>query len=394
MRTKIYLMLTIVLLGLLLFAATKQFMVDFYWRMANQDGKTLNKTIGELEKCTAINNDNALFHFFLGRTYLRKGLGKASKQTGKNRWVRKAIDEFHRAVELKPSTSDYHFHLGISYGSLGYPPPFYGKIIQDSFQRTVMLNPTDVRHLYSIGIYYLNEYDRLIGLNAGERSTAHYKKHMEISKDNYQFFFRKLLEVDEEYLSEILEKCFSLTQKDADLKALIRDTARSRLIFARFLNAKGMWEEAKNQYMMAISLEPLNPIYYAEFANVFSSKGDFENAITWWQKQKLINPQDEAIYLSLNYGFMRLNRFDDALRELHELIKLNPENISYHVKLLRTLLAVNRVDEAIDEYRKVIERNQDFSKSIYDTILDYQKKGDYAKATRMLDEALTSALKR
>jgi len=364
--------------------------------MANQDGKALNKTIGELEKCIAIDNDNALFHFFLGRTYLRKGLGKAAKQTGKNRWVRKAIDEFLRAIELKPSASDYHFHLGISYGSLGYPPPFYRGIIQNSFQRTVMLNPTDVRHLYSIGIYYLNEYDRLrqIGLNTGETSTANYKNHMEISKDNYQFFFRKLLEVDEGYLTKILEKCFSVTQKYVDLKALIRDTASSRLIFARFLNGKGMWEEAKNQYMMAISLEPFNPIYYAEFANAFSSKGDFENAITWWQKQKMINPQDEGIYLSLNYGFMRLNRFDDALRELQELINLSPDNIDYHIKLIRTLLVARRLDEAVDEYGRAVEKNQIFSKSMYNTILDYQKKGDYAKTTRILDEALTSALNR
>jgi len=368
-------------------------MVDFYWRVANQDGKALNKTIGELEKCIAIDNDNAQFHFFLGRIYLRKGLGKAVKQTEKNRWVRKAIDEFHRGIELKPSASDYHFHLGVSYASLGYPPPFYRRIIQDSFQRTVMLNPTDVRHLYSIGIYYLNEYSRLrkIALNARETSTANYKNHIEISKDNYQFFFRKLLDVDEEYLNKILEKCFSVTQEYADLNALSRNTARSHLILARFLNNKGMWEEAKNQYMVAINLEPLNPIYYAEFANAFSSKRDFKNAITWWQKQKVVNPQDERIYLSLSYGFMQLNRFDDALRELHELIKLNPKNIDYHVKLVKTLLAARRIDEAINEYRKIVEKNQNLSKSMYDKIHYYQRKGNYLKAIDILNEALTSA---
>jgi tetratricopeptide (TPR) repeat protein len=367
-------------------------MVDFYWRRANQDGKALNKTIGELEKCIAIDNDNALFHFFLGRTYLRKELGKVAKQTGKNRWVRNAIDEFHRAIELKPSASDYHFHLGISYGSLDYPPPFYRRIIQDSFQRTVMLNPTDVRHLYSIGTYYLNEYDRLrkIGLNTGETSTANYKNHMEISKDNYQFFFRKLLEVDDEYLTKILKDIFSVTKRHTDLKTVIRDISRDHALFARFLNNRGMWEEARNEYMMAIKLAPSNPIRYAEFANAFSSRRDFGNAITWWQKQKIINPQDERIYLSLSYGFMRLNRFDDALRELHELIKLNPENINYQVKLIMTLLASRRVDEAIDEYYELMEKNQNFPKSAYDTIRHYQREGDYSSVTKILKKALTS----
>lgn len=395
MKTRIYLMSSIFLLGFLLFVVMKQFIADLYWIKA-RNGKEPQETIGYLEKCIAVDNKNALFRFSLGRAFLKKGLPEVKRLSERNKWVRKSIDELHKAIELKPSDSDYHFHLGLSYGLLAYPPAFYRRAIQNSFTRTAMLNSTDTRHLYSIGIYYLNEYDRLrkIGQNTDAKSIANYRPDTEISKDMYQSYFRKLVDVDEEYLTKILEKCFSVTQKYADLEVLIRDTARSRLIFARFLDGKGMWEEAQNQYMMAINLEPLNPIYYAEFANAFSSKGDFNNAITWWAKQKMVNPRDEEIYLSLHYGFMRLHRFDDALRELHELIKLNPENISYHVKLLRTLLAANRVNEAIDEYRKVIEWNQDFSKSIYDTVRDYQRKGDYDKAIRILDESLTLAVKR
>lgn len=394
MRTRIYLMSFIFLLVLLLTMVTRQFMVDFYWKMANQDGKALNKTIGELGKCIAIDNNNALFHFSLGRTYLRKGLGKAAKQSEKNRWVRKAIDEFHKAIKLKPSDSDYHFHFGISYGCLGYPPPFYWEVIQNSLNRTVMLHPTNALHLYSIGIYYFNEYHRLknIGRTIEEIGPANNKNYLAMSKANYELCFRKLVGVNEEYLGEVLEKCFSVTQKYADLKVVIGDTARSHSSLARFLKGKGMWEDAKIEYMMAINLEPFNPFYYSDFANALSRRGDFENAITWWQKQKMVNPQDEKIYLSLSHGFMRLNRFDDALRELHELIKLNPENINYRVKLIRILLAAHRLDEAIDEYYKVLEKHQNFSKSMYDTIRYYQRKGNYRKATSMLNEAISSVL--
>ncbi len=388
-------MSSIFLLGFLLFMVTKQFTADLYWIKA-RNGKEPQKTIGYLEKCIAIDNENALFHFSLGRAFLKKGLAEVKRLRERNKWVRKSIDEFHKAIELNPSDSDYHFHLGISYGSLAYPPPFYWEVIQGSFERTLMLNPTNLHHLYSIGIYYLDEYNRLRKITQTTKGSglSNYKKYVAMSKKNYQFYFRKLLDVNEEYLTKILEKCFSVTQKYADLEALIGDTASSRLIFARFLNGKGMWEEAKNQYMMAITLEPLNPIYYAEFANAFSSKGDFKNAITWWQKQKKINPQDEAIYLSLNYGFMRLNRFDDALQELRDLMKLNPEDINYKVKLMRTLLAAGRIDEAINEYRKVMQKKQIFSKSMYKRILDYQKKGDYAAAARIFNESLTSALNR
>jgi tetratricopeptide (TPR) repeat protein len=222
--------------------------------------------------------------------------------------------------------------------------------------------------------------------------SSNYKRYAAMSKENYQFYFKKLLEVNEEYSAKILEKCFSVTSKYADLKAVILETPNGHAYLARFLHGKGMWEEAKNEYMMAINLEPINPIHYAELANAFSSRKDFVNAITWWQKQKMLSPQDESIYLSLSYGFMRLNRFDDALRELRDLMKLSPENINYQVKLMRTLLAVGRVDEAIHEYHKAIENNQNFSKSIYDKIRHYQKGGDYPEAIRTLNEALTSVL--
>jgi tetratricopeptide (TPR) repeat protein len=217
---------------------------------------------------------------------------------------------------------------------------------------------------------------------------------MEIAKDNYQFFFRKLLEVDDEYLTRILKNIFSVTKRHTDLKPVIRDISRDHALFARFLNNRGMWEEARNEYMMAIKLEPSNPIRYAEFANAFSSRRDFGNAITWWQKQKMINPQDEAIYLSLNYGFMRLNRFDDALRELHELTKLNPENINYQIKLIRTLIKADRVDEAIKEYHEILEKNPNLSKEMYDSLQYFQKKGNYKHAVKILNKALVSTLNR
>jgi tetratricopeptide (TPR) repeat protein len=213
-----------------------------------------------------------------------------------------------------------------------------------------------------------------------------------MSKQNYERYFRKLVDVNEGYLGKILNSCFSVTQEYADLKAVIGDTARGHAYLARFLNGKGMLEEATNEYMIAINLEPFNPIRHAEFANALSIRGDLKNAITWWQKQKMLSPQDEKIYLSLSYAFMRLNQFDEALRELHDLVSLYPENMDYHIKLIRTLMAVGRVDEAIEKYYEVMERNQNFPKLPDNRIRDYQRKGDYTKATKTLDEVLTSAL--
>jgi tetratricopeptide (TPR) repeat protein len=396
MRVRIYSLPIIFLLGFLLFMVTRQFVANLYWKMACQNEKQLNRAIGYLERCIALDNKNSLFHFSMGRAFLRKGIAEAMRLDYRNKWVRESIHEFHKAIDLEPSDGDYHFHLGISYGCLTYPPPVYWNVIQKNFTRTVMLDPTNARHLYSIGVYYLDEHHRASNIDqaAKEIRPVNNTNYLAKSKDNYQLCFRKLADVNEGYLNKILNSCFSVTRKYTDLKAVIGDTASSHALLARFLNSKGMWKEAKKEYMMAINLEPFNPIHYSNFAIALSIRKDFDNAIIWWQKQKMLDCRDEKIYLSLTHTFMRLKRFDEAVRELRDLIKVTSGNIHYRVKLIRTLLAVGRLDEAIDEYYKVMERNQNLSKSMYDAMREYQLKGDYAKATKILDEALVSAIKR
>ncbi|MFX0202238.1 MAG: tetratricopeptide repeat protein, partial [Candidatus Hodarchaeota archaeon] len=204
----------------------------------------------------------------------------------------------------------------------------------------------------------------------------------------------RLVDINEEYLGKVLNSCFSVFQTYADLKAVIGDTARSHALLARFLNGKGMWEEAKKEFLAAINLEPDNPGYCSDIAHALLRRGDVEQAIYWWQKQKEVSPRDKWVYLSLTNAFVKLRRFDDALKELRDLITLYPENMNHKAKLIRTLLASGRLDEAIDEYYKVMEGNQNLSKSTYDAIREYRIKGDYAKAIKILNESLTSALKR
>jgi tetratricopeptide (TPR) repeat protein len=224
--------------------------------------------------------------------------------------------------------------------------------------------------------------------------SSNYKRYAAMSKENYQFYFKKLLDINEEYLAKILEKCFIVTQSYTDLRAVIRDTPNDHVFLARFLNNKNMWKEAKKEFMAAINLETTNPLPYFDFAHAFFSRGDFENAINWWQKQKALNPQDGRPYLFSARCFMRLKRFGDAVQELQELVSLYPENINYRIEFIRILIAADRVDEAIDEYRKIARRNPKSSRELADSIRYYQSRGNYSKATKTLNEALSSLVRR
>lgn len=396
MRKKIYLLAILSILVLSMFMAAKQLIADSYYRMAHHDGRDPNRAIGYLEKCVAIDSRSSLFHVSLGRAYLRKGLTEGAEQGEKNRWIRKSINEFQKAIELEPSNSDYHFHLGNSYTCLAYPPPFYWEAIQNSFERTTMLNSTQVRHLYSIGIHYLNEFNQLKSIldTTDEAGSVHCRDYVAMSKDSYGFYFRKLLDVNQEYLDKILEESFAATQEYSELKPIIRDNSHDHAFFARFLRTKGMWEEAKAEYRKAIDLDPTNPDYYCDFGYGFFVRGDFRKAIYWWEKQKVVDPRDRRAYLFLADCFVKLKRFDDALQEVRDLITLYPGNIKYQLKLIRTLLAAGRVDEAVNEYHELTEKNQHLSKRSLDAIRHYKNQGDYRKVTKILNQALSAVVTR
>jgi len=396
MRKGVYLMPIVFLLGLLLFMVTKQFMADFYWKMAQQHGQELNEITGYLQKSIAIDGKNSLFHFSLGRAYLHKGLTGVTKISEKNQWLRRSIDEFHKAINLEPVNSDYHFHLGISYGLLAYPASFYRRVVQESFKRTVMLNATDTRHLYSIGIYYLNEYDRLKNITfniMGSRSLDH-ENHKEHLRNNYQLYFKKLLDVNEEYLGKILNKCFSVTQSYEHLKAVIRDTPYDHVSLARFLKNRKMWEDAEQEFLAAINLDPTDSSLYFDFAYSYFERREFENAIKWWQKQKRANPKGKTAYLYLADTYQRLNRFDDAARELRTLTNLYPENTSFKIKLIRVFMAADQLDEAIKEYQQFIGKDLNFSKEVYDSLCYHKQGGNYKEIARILKKDLSSANQR
>lgn len=396
MKMRTCLILTLLFLGLLLHRAGTQLIGDFYWRMAYKTGIRQDEIILYLEKCVAIDSKNPVFHYSLGRAYLQKGLEKSKRPGKASGWIAKSADEFRRAIDLNPSRSDYHFHLAVSYGSLGYPPPFYWKGTQKSIERAIMLNPTDTGRLYSAGVYYLREYDRLrkIGQNVEDLGSFNYRKYATMSRDNYQFYFRKLLNTNEEYLGTVLTTCYSVTQGYPDLRGVIRDASSDHAFLAHFLNTKGMWEAAKVEFQKAIELEYDNPSRYSDFARALFNRGEYENAIYWWRRQKDLNPRDEGPYLSSANTLIRLNRFDDALEELRSLMVLDPENISYRVRLIRTLLTAHRFDEAVEEYCKMMESEPHLPKTTCNTIRHHRRNGDHKKVARIINEALSSVLQR
>lgn len=377
---------------MLLFLVSKQFLGDHYWNRAHHYGNGHDRVIEYLEKCKSVDSHNALYHFSLGRAYLGKSLDRDQRINEKNRWLRKTIDEFQRAIECRPVESDYHFHLAISYGSLPYPPPFYWDVVENAFKRAVLLNPTDTRRLFSVGTYYLNEYQRLknVTVNNKRSDLADYMSYAERARNNCRFFFTHLLGLSEEYLGKILDLCFSVTREYGLLREMIRHTPTDHAFLARFLDEKGLWEEAKREYREAINLEQTNPIHYTRFARALFHRGQYGDAITWWRKQKALDPRDEKSYLFLAECFMRMNQFDGAVRELRQLVILLPEEINYRVKTIKILLAARRIDDAIDEYQKVVEEFPVFSKATYERVRYYQRKRDYTKATKILKKALFS----
>ena len=231
MSNKIYLVSSIFLLGLLLVVVVRQVTAHYYWTRANQDWEELEKTIVYLRKCIEMDGNNSQFHFSLGRAYLRKGLAKTKNREEKNKWIIQSIGEFHRALDLEPSNSDYHFHIGLAYGCLDYPPSFSWTVIESSFKRTAMLNPTDIRHLHLIGTYYLDEHRRLksIRMKMDDIGLVIHENQELLLKDCSQLYFglkRIRILLDEGRLDEAIDEYHTIVKKHPKFSKSLYDMIR------------------------------------------------------------------------------------------------------------------------------------------------------------------------
>lgn len=118
--------------------------------------------------------------------------------------------------------------------------------------------------------------------------------------------------------------------------------------------------------------------------------GKLENAIIAYRTSIRIYPTAKA-HTCLGLVYSLQGKFDMAIEECKKAIELEPcFEDSYH-NIGAYLVSLGREEEAIDWFEKAIEMNNDNShySSYYNLGKIYEKKGDWLKAFRHFNKAIT-----
>ena len=88
----------------------------------------------------------------------------------------------------------------------------------------------------------------------------------------------------------------------------------------------GKYEEALEQFNMAIILDPASQTAFIQRAFTYSVLKDYESAISDYSHVLQLNPALISAYLSRGSAYNKLERFEEALQDFNKVIELDPNN--------------------------------------------------------------------
>jgi Tfp pilus assembly protein PilF len=117
------------------------------------------------------------------------------------------------------------------------------------------------------------------------------------------------------------------------------------------LQNKGKWDEAIDQYQIALKLNPDYTDAHVNLGVTFFSKGLIDEAIEQYQIALKLNPEYANTHINLGVAFFRKGRTDEAIEQYQAALKLHPESVDAHVNLGAAFSDKGWTDKAIERYQ-------------------------------------------
>ena len=233
-----------------------------------------------LDKIIDTNEKNAEAHYYLAFTlFMLKNLDDA-------------IEECEKAVELDNNNADYHFNLGRLYGEDAadasiFRLPFLAGNIKDEAETALNLNPNHI----GARLLLANFYFQAPGIFGGSYDKAIEHATIAAKLDEWQgriLLIRIYNELEEYNKAE--NECRLLENIDTDNQEL-------QLVFFNeygFLLVKqNRIHEAIEKYKKTVSLAPNKSWTHNSLGNAYLLKGKYDEAITEFNMALTINPNSE-----------------------------------------------------------------------------------------------------
>lgn len=242
-----------------------------------------------------------------------------------------AIDGLSKLKQLRPSSSELYFLLGIAY--LSRNELDVEALNQDDLKRAanalekaVKLNPNNAKAQFHLGTAYIAPF-----LAFGDDSK--------------------------------LKKAIKPVKKAIQLG---HHVPQALLYLGTAYSGLNNWQAAEENYLKAIKLEPTMDAAYLKLADLYKLLGDqneaeredyYLRAIAIHNKLLEIDPEKSDAHNFTGMFYRELGRLEDALDAYEQAVRINGSDLLSLINLGTTYLDVKRFDKAKSIFERIIQTN-------------------------------------
>jgi protein O-mannosyl-transferase len=222
-----------------------------------------------------------------------------------------AMENYRKALEIKPDYDDAHNNLGFAYANLKKYPEAIAE-----YEKALKIRPN----------------------------------HVEVN-NNFGNALADVGRVDE----AIEQYIIALRQKP--------DYADAHNGFGIALSMKGRYAEAIEHFHSALRYKPNDAGTHSNLGNAYAVQGKFDLAIPEYEEALRLNPKDSQARNNLANSLTSQGRLDDAISHYNEAIKLKPDDPEIHYNLGIALARQGKRQEALAQYTTALRLKPDYAEA-------------------------------
>ena len=259
------------------------------------------------------------------------GLGRVSTQQGD---AATAVVRFEQALEIQPQASAIHYPLGQAYRKLGDLEKAREHLVQRGQQEVAFNDPLGV------------QVTRLSKGNAMETVLALASDEENFSEAQFLGFALSQFG-DVKGAIEQLKVGLAVFEESAEVPD-VRVAARVRYVLGGLLVNDGRDEEAIDQFVTAIELDPTLVDTRIKLGNALARSNRFAEAKNHFDRVLEMDPENAVALLKRAAVHMELKEDQKAIADLERLLRLDPGHREGHMRLADALARTGDLAAAVE----------------------------------------------
>jgi len=133
-----------------------------------------------------------------------------------------------------------------------------------------------------------------------------------------------------------------------------------------------LYDEAREDYIKALKINPIDPNTIRSYSNLLNKIGDHEERHKIIKKLDLISPNDLAVRVAIIRSFFTISDFKGAIDYIQSIISDFENEHQIHYLLGASLCSLDKFEDAKESFKMALEKSnnpEDLKKNIEDNFI-------------------------